>query len=620
MRTQLPEIINFVVKNGDLGAVHQMEGAGSVLEAANIWGKQVERYGINDVHSTGIALATNFMNAASPLSQQGPTAKATKVARQAAAHATHFALGGEVLALGGSATAGVGSTKGRTYEDDLSKIIKGHPVRNAGISGNELTQSGGGGVAGEARFKSLVRPNTKVAIVWEGNNDIARGVSSGALETGYKNVIAEAHDAGIRTVGGTLQPVGWAASSKDEKTRRTVNSWIRRQTAAGFDQVADFDHVLRDPKNISRIAPKYSSNAGPAHPGDAGYSAVAATAAGAVNRAFSEVAHDAAVKKLATVKATSREADQARITKLGTQHSHPWLVATAERIKAKMLKYSGKGDLKDYEGAAGYYRDLEAAITRWPTQLNAIHDVAAADYHTDLARAAAAKKKGDKKGYASWSKKAAAAGAKIKKTDTAMLWPHLNSVQQLSYWMANDTPGLWNGVAYQLRNHSLDPAPVGKLTHADMSRLALNVTPSVLDALYSGPGKNGSNWPALAAGLKGDLSDGAGIYSQGSGPELALLGKLTGIHGSMAGKRFALGGLLPAGAGFGIAGGVPFTFNEGGNREKIVPGHVQTPGESGMTASQAERLIDAVNRNTTATVAGDRQTNKNLSGMGHGMF
>jgi len=57
MKTQLPEIINFVHKNGDMGAVHQMEGASTILDAANIWGKKVERYGINDVHSAGIAAA-----------------------------------------------------------------------------------------------------------------------------------------------------------------------------------------------------------------------------------------------------------------------------------------------------------------------------------------------------------------------------------------------------------------------------------------------------------------------------------------------------------------------------------------------------------------------------------
>jgi hypothetical protein len=61
MATQLPEIINFVRKSGDLPAILAMLHAKSVTEAANIWGKRVERYGINDVHSTGLSLASSFM-------------------------------------------------------------------------------------------------------------------------------------------------------------------------------------------------------------------------------------------------------------------------------------------------------------------------------------------------------------------------------------------------------------------------------------------------------------------------------------------------------------------------------------------------------------------------------
>jgi hypothetical protein len=62
MRTQEPAIIRFVQNNGDEGVIRQMMGATSVLQAANLWGKDVERYGINDVHSTGLSLATQIMN------------------------------------------------------------------------------------------------------------------------------------------------------------------------------------------------------------------------------------------------------------------------------------------------------------------------------------------------------------------------------------------------------------------------------------------------------------------------------------------------------------------------------------------------------------------------------
>jgi cell wall-associated NlpC family hydrolase len=58
---QLPAIIDFVNQNGDAGVINQMMKATSVLEAANEWGKGVERFGVNDVHSQGVALATGFM-------------------------------------------------------------------------------------------------------------------------------------------------------------------------------------------------------------------------------------------------------------------------------------------------------------------------------------------------------------------------------------------------------------------------------------------------------------------------------------------------------------------------------------------------------------------------------
>ena len=60
MATQLPEILNFVVNSGDEGVIASMFQAGSVLQAANEWGVGVERFGINDVHPEGIALASQI--------------------------------------------------------------------------------------------------------------------------------------------------------------------------------------------------------------------------------------------------------------------------------------------------------------------------------------------------------------------------------------------------------------------------------------------------------------------------------------------------------------------------------------------------------------------------------
>jgi phage-related protein/cell wall-associated NlpC family hydrolase len=60
MATQLPAIIEFVRSNGDMGVIAEMMKSTSILDAANLWGKGVERYGINDVHSTGLTLAAQI--------------------------------------------------------------------------------------------------------------------------------------------------------------------------------------------------------------------------------------------------------------------------------------------------------------------------------------------------------------------------------------------------------------------------------------------------------------------------------------------------------------------------------------------------------------------------------
>lgn len=60
MSAQLPLILSFVSKNGDQGSVAMMAGAATVSDAAQIWGKKVERYGINDVHTQGVDLAVQI--------------------------------------------------------------------------------------------------------------------------------------------------------------------------------------------------------------------------------------------------------------------------------------------------------------------------------------------------------------------------------------------------------------------------------------------------------------------------------------------------------------------------------------------------------------------------------
>jgi hypothetical protein len=57
MAAQLLLILRFVITSGDTAAVASMQNAATVLDAANIWGVRVERFGINDVHAAGVTAA-----------------------------------------------------------------------------------------------------------------------------------------------------------------------------------------------------------------------------------------------------------------------------------------------------------------------------------------------------------------------------------------------------------------------------------------------------------------------------------------------------------------------------------------------------------------------------------
>jgi len=47
-------------------------------------------------------------------------------------------------------------------------------------------------------------------------------------------------------------------NDKHEKTRSVVNNWIR--TAGNFDACLDFDRVIRDPADTTRLLPAFSND------------------------------------------------------------------------------------------------------------------------------------------------------------------------------------------------------------------------------------------------------------------------------------------------------------------------------------------------------------------------
>jgi lysophospholipase L1-like esterase len=214
-----------------------------------------------------------------------------------------------IVALGSSTTDGDGSSSdaNRRWPDVLAERLHNSGGRNAevgvlnqGIIGNRLlsdspagSQFGAAlGQAALARFDHDVLDQTgiKHLIVCLGINDIVfpglftpigEMVSSQSIIAGYRQLIARAHQKGIRAIGTTIPAFENAFFGKSlisfytpekESVRQEVNTWIRN--SAEFDGVVDFDAVLRDPGRPTRLLPAYDSG-DHLHSNDAGYAASA---------------------------------------------------------------------------------------------------------------------------------------------------------------------------------------------------------------------------------------------------------------------------------------------------------------------------------------------------------
>jgi lysophospholipase L1-like esterase len=201
-----------------------------------------------------------------------------------------------IVAFGDSITDGNGSTpdSDRRWPDYLARRLSadGVAVVNAGISGARLLGDRMGANAA-ARFERdvLAQPGVHTVVVLMGINDIGWPQSAFApreapmtaarMIAAYRQLIAQSHARGVRIVGGTLLPfegalqgtpfAGYYTPAKDA-VRGEVNRWIRE--SGEFDEVADFDALLRDPDHPSRMQPRYDSG-DHLHPGDAGYAAIA---------------------------------------------------------------------------------------------------------------------------------------------------------------------------------------------------------------------------------------------------------------------------------------------------------------------------------------------------------
>ena len=206
--------------------------------------------------------------------------------------------GRAVVLFGDSITDGDGSTvdANHRWPDFLAERLqqKGVPVAlvNQGISGARILRDRMGDNA-LARFDRdvLSQPGADTVVLMMGINDIGwpgsllspkdePAPSAEDVIAGYKQLIARAHQGGLKIVGATLTPFedtfagtplfGYYNEEKEGK-RQAINTFIR---SGAFDSVIDFDAVARDPANPKHIRAEYD-HGDHLHPNDAGYRAMA---------------------------------------------------------------------------------------------------------------------------------------------------------------------------------------------------------------------------------------------------------------------------------------------------------------------------------------------------------
>ena len=197
-----------------------------------------------------------------------------------------------VVAFGDSITDGALSTQNANHRwpDYLAVRLQNNPatahlaVLDEGIGGNcVLIHCVAPNALARFDRDVLSQAGVKYVIILESINDIGRlhepnlpnyKLTAEDLEQGLAQLVARAHEHGIKVFGATLTGYKGAGyfTEKGEQIREAVNRWIL--TSGVFDGAIDFDKATGDPANPLMFAPQYDSG-DHLHPKDAGYAAMA---------------------------------------------------------------------------------------------------------------------------------------------------------------------------------------------------------------------------------------------------------------------------------------------------------------------------------------------------------
>ncbi len=203
-------------------------------------------------------------------------------------HPTDGAGATAIMAFGDSITDGTCSTidAHNRWQDVLAQRLAlqngaMRAVVNEGIGGNTIStkvQPPADSPAGLDRLDRDVVSHAGVShvVLFMGTNDIRREAPAAQVIDGMSTIATRVKAKGIKVFGVTIIPrhnrapepgnTGW----DDGKTRikNEVNDWIRQR--GHFDEVIDFDKIVRSTANPNLLRPDYNCGDG-IHPSPAGY-------------------------------------------------------------------------------------------------------------------------------------------------------------------------------------------------------------------------------------------------------------------------------------------------------------------------------------------------------------
>ncbi|MDX2565319.1 GDSL-type esterase/lipase family protein [Streptomyces sp. TX20-6-3] len=189
-----------------------------------------------------------------------------------------------VVVIGASVSGGHSTSHGAAWPEQTDKRLqeadRPFSVTNASIGATRLlTRNDDGRPSALARQErdALAVPGVHTIVLTDVINDIQQTphqYDPQVIINGFKEFVFRAHARGVRVVATTIPPYNGFPRYEPagEHCRQTVNTYIRHSDL--FDAVLDFDTILKDPADPTRLRPAYDSG-DHLHPNDRGHHAIA---------------------------------------------------------------------------------------------------------------------------------------------------------------------------------------------------------------------------------------------------------------------------------------------------------------------------------------------------------